>query len=205
MKADRHGFGQRRVLCRESVRDRKQERLGEAHVLAVPAGILVRVPDGLDPAGPHHQGNRADDVAGPKIALCARSEVDDLGAELVTHHHRTLQVHVEDSAAAPSHVDELLRVYQGVEIGPAYPAGQGLHQHLARSGIGNLHLAQIEFVILHRDGSHGRHVDSLRLGSSSGLVEWVALSDKPRAEARPERPRTVENSGGCNAYSETQR
>ena len=94
----------------EPVRHRQQQRLGEPHVLAVAArrcrSSSRRV---RGPSARIRLGRRADARAGPERPRRPRPVLDDLGAELVAHHHVAGEIHDEDAARAREAVDELAR------------------------------------------------------------------------------------------------
>jgi hypothetical protein len=98
--------------------------------------------------------------------------LDDLGAELVPHHHVAGQVHREHAARAPGGGHELLGVLEGVEVGAADAAGERLDQHLARARLGGGQVGHHEAPAPHHGGTHGAH--PTRVGVRSMLPAWPA-------------------------------
>ena len=155
VQADGHGLGQRGVLGREAVRHRQQEELREDHRLAVAAGIVVRVADGLDASRSDRERHRHDARPRGVHALRVRAEVDHLGAELVSHHHVARDVQREGHARLVRGLDHLVGVGERVKVRAADAAGEGADEHLAGARLGVGDGVDREAAASHHRGAHG--------------------------------------------------
>jgi hypothetical protein len=113
--------------------------------------------------------------------------VDDLGAELVPHHDVAGEIHGERAARAPGGLDEAIGVAEGVQIGAADAAGEGLDQHLAAPRLGARDVRDHELAIPHHSGTHDPPI-LLRLVStveSCGMLgaeedPWLVVGSRSR-------------------------
>src|SRR5262249_45337976 len=103
----------------------------------------------------HKYGHSAYARAGGEALGRAWTVVDELGAELVAHHHVAPRVHDERSARATRRLDQLLGELQGVQITSANSARERGDEHLAGPRVGRRDISNMQLVVEHGDGAHG--------------------------------------------------
>ena len=177
-----HRLGERGEAGVEPVGHLERQQVGQHHQLAVPAGVLVGVADRVHAGRVERDRHRHHHVAHPTVAGVG-AQLDDLGGELVAHHHVAVEVHDVGGERGVgigrrrlvAHLHHAVAVMQGVQVGAADAAGQGAHQHLAcaRYRIGDLVDHQPRPA--HDRRSHGPTV-TLRRGARRASPRQLAVA-----------------------------
>jgi hypothetical protein len=140
-------------------------------VLGVTTGKIVRVADGrhLSRAQEHRHG--AHPGAGHERACAAGAEIDDLGTELVPHHHRSPALEALTGNASRLR-EELVAMLEGMQVRSADSTGERFYEHLARHRLWADDVFGDDCVATHHRCTH----DSSRLSSVRGRARIISVA-----------------------------
>ncbi len=137
MEPDGHRFGERSPARVETVGDLHADPRSDPHAFRVSPAVGVRVSDGFDPAGRERDRDRDDEVTRlHRDAVGLGTELQDLRAELVTHHEIAFGIERRRGTPERRHLHHRLRVHQRVQVGSADAARPHGDERVARTRLG---------------------------------------------------------------------
>ncbi len=149
------GFGQGGVFGREAVGDLQHQGFGEDDVFGEAAGDAAGIAHRLE-AGLGDDARDRDHLgAGLEAATGVRSVLDHLAAEFVTKDGVGPLLHGPAATQPRRHVDHVIVVIQGVQVGPADAADERAAQNLAGFRVGNSHVVHHQGAAAPDHRSHG--------------------------------------------------